>query len=64
MSDNKSTEGEKGGPYCPYCEGELQKSAMPYCQPCKVTTFNCPKCHRSIPRDERKCPYCGTSIKA
>jgi RNA polymerase subunit RPABC4/transcription elongation factor Spt4 len=49
--------------WCPYCEDELAKSQLPYCQPCKVEMFNCPECGRPTPRKNRVCPACGAEMK-
>jgi len=49
--------------WCPYCEDEIVNSQLPYCQPCKVETFNCPNCGRPVPRTKRTCPECGADMK-
>jgi hypothetical protein len=49
--------------WCPYCEDELVNSQLPYCQPCKVETFNCPSCGKPAPRLKKVCPECGSSMK-
>ncbi len=49
--------------WCPFCEDELVRSQMPYCQPCKLTEFNCPECGRAVAREEDICPHCGFNIK-
>ncbi len=49
--------------HCPYCEDEIMAANLPFCQPCHVTTFRCPKCHKSFSRDKEVCPHCGTPVK-
>jgi hypothetical protein len=49
--------------WCPYCEDEIANSQLPYCQPCKVETFNCPNCSTPVPRLKKICPKCGSSMK-
>jgi hypothetical protein len=49
--------------WCPYCEDELANSQMPFCQPCKVETFNCPSCGKPVVRTKRTCPSCGAKMK-
>jgi predicted amidophosphoribosyltransferase len=49
--------------WCPYCEDDLVKSQLPYCQPCKLDTFYCPSCGKPVPRLKRICPACGASMK-
>jgi predicted amidophosphoribosyltransferase len=49
--------------WCPYCEDELAGQQMPYCQPCKVETFNCPSCGKPTSRTKRVCPNCGAKMK-
>ena len=54
---------EPGKRFCPYCDAEIAEASFPYCEACKITTFNCPKCHKPVLRDNRVCPHCGTEIK-
>jgi hypothetical protein len=49
--------------WCPYCEDETANAKLPYCQPCQVTTFNCPSCGKPAPRTKRICPSCGAKMK-
>lgn len=49
--------------WCPYCDEEVADSQLPYCQPCKVTTFHCPECGHKAPREEKICPSCGAIMK-
>ena len=49
--------------WCPYCEDDLARAELPYCQPCQVTTFNCPSCGKPAPRTKRVCPACGAKMK-
>src|SRR5512143_2642516 len=44
MKTKKEARREEEKLWCPYCEDDLASSQMPYCQPCKVETFNCPSC--------------------
>ena len=48
---------------CPYCDAEMARAALPWCQVCGVEVFYCPKCHEVIERDDRVCPHCGASIE-
>ena len=49
---------------CPFCEADIAEAAFPYCEACKVEVFTCPKCHKVVPRDKKKCPHCGAAMKA
>lgn len=49
---------------CPYCDEEIMKSDLPYCQACGVTIFYCPKCRKPLSRDNKVCPHCGADIEA
>ena len=49
--------------YCPYCDEEIFKAELPYCQGCGVTIVYCPKCRQPVTRDKRVCPLCGAEIK-
>jgi hypothetical protein len=64
MNDMKRKRDEKAEQrWCPYCEDEIANSQLPFCQPCKVETFNCPKCNTPVPRLKKICPKCGASMK-
>lgn len=54
---------EKNQSWCPYCEDEIAGSQLPFCQPCKLETFNCPNCGTAVPRMKKICPSCGSSMK-
>ncbi len=54
---------KKGHLFCPYCDAEITGAKMPFCQPCEVTVFYCPKCHKSFSRDKKVCPHCGAEIR-
>ncbi len=54
---------EKEERWCPYCEDEISKAKLPFCQPCQVTTFKCPSCGKPAPRNKRICPACGAKMK-
>ena len=49
--------------FCPYCDDELLGADLPYCQACGLKVFNCPKCQKPVPRDNKVCPYCEAEIK-
>ncbi len=57
---------QKGGKkhlFCPYCDGEMMKADLPYCQVCGLKVFYCPKCGKPVGRAERVCSSCGAEIK-
>jgi len=54
---------EKKHLFCPYCDGEIMKADLPYCQACGVTMFYCPSCRKPLPRDKKVCPHCGAGIQ-
>ena len=49
--------------FCPYCDEEIMKADLPYCQACGLTIFYCPRCRRPVNRDKKVCPHCGAEIK-
>jgi predicted RNA-binding Zn-ribbon protein involved in translation (DUF1610 family) len=49
--------------FCPYCDEEIMRADLPYCQACGVTIFYCPQCRKALPRDKKVCPHCGAEIK-
>lgn len=49
--------------YCPYCDEEIMKADLPYCQACGLTIFYCPQCRKSLPRENEVCPHCGADIR-
>lgn len=49
---------------CPYCDEELMKANLPYCQACKISILYCPKCREPVSRKAGQCPNCGEEIKA
>ena len=49
--------------YCPYCDEEIMKADLPYCQACGLTIFYCPQCRKSLPRENQVCPHCGADIR-
>ncbi len=61
MADERKPAEERRS--CPYCDEEIAGVSSPYCQACGVTIFYCPKCRKSVPRDNRVCPHCGAEIK-
>jgi hypothetical protein len=58
--DRKDSEGTR----CPFCDAEIMKASLPFCQACKVTLVYCPACRKTIPKDSRVCPKCGAAIKS
>ena len=48
---------------CPYCDADMTALDGAYCQMCGITVFYCPQCRKPVPRDKKKCPYCGAEIK-
>ena len=60
MTEQKAT-GERR--FCPFCDEEIMKAALPFCQACGVTIFYCPECRKPLPRDKRVCPHCGADIR-
>jgi len=60
MTEDKQQD-EKDRCHCPYCDEDAEPS--PYCQPCKITEFHCPRCHQAVPRGKRVCPHCGADIR-
>lgn len=62
MAEKQKTE-KKKEPVCPYCNGEMAEDS-PFCEPCKIRLFWCPKCKLPMPRETTKCPHCGTVITA
>ena len=49
--------------HCPYCDQEIMAASFPFCQPCGVTIFYCPRCRQPVSRDKRQCRHCGAEIK-
>ncbi len=54
---------EKKHLFCPFCNEEIMKADLPFCQACGLKMFYCPKCGKPLNRDIRVCPHCGTEIK-
>ena len=49
---------------CPYCEGELAITALPFCKVCSVTFYQCPACHITVlDKKATNCPKCGVPLK-
>ena len=48
--------------FCPYCDGAVGESMLPYCQACGIEVFYCPQCEQPVPREKKTCPNCGTEI--
>ena len=63
MKKSVSKTEKKTEAWCPYCEDELANSQLPFCQPCKLETFNCPTCGKPTPRNNKICPNCGAPMK-
>ena len=55
--------GAKERCFCPYCDEEIMKADLPFCQVCGVEVFYCPECRKPLPRDKRECPHCGAAIR-
>ena len=55
--------GEKKQLFCPYCDEGMMKADLPYCQACGITVFYCPKCRKTLSRDNETCPNCGADIR-
>jgi predicted amidophosphoribosyltransferase len=49
--------------FCPYCDEEIMKGDLPFCQVCGLEIFYCPRCRKPVNRDNRVCPHCGAEIK-
>ena len=49
---------------CPYCDAEIIKASLPFCQACKLTAVYCPSCHKALPKESRVCPHCRAEIKS
>ena len=49
---------------CPYCDEEIIKAKLPFCAACHVTLNYCPDCQSPVTSDAKKCPKCGTTLKA
>ena len=49
--------------FCPYCDEEIIKADLPWCQACGITIFYCPECRGTVSRDNRVCPHCGTEMR-
>lgn len=47
---------------CPYCEGEIECTESPFCQPCGVSLRYCGKCGAVVPRNASVCPDCGSEL--
>ncbi len=60
MTEPKETKERR---FCPYCDEEMLKSDLPYCQLCGVSVFYCPGCHKPVSRENRVCPHCGGEIR-
>lgn len=59
----KAGKSEKQRLYCPYCDQDIAELQYPYCQACEIEVFYCPKCHKTVPRENRFCTECGAEIK-
>ena len=49
--------------FCPYCDEEIMKAGLPYCQTCGITILYCPTCRKPLSRDNEACPHCGADIR-
>ena len=59
----KRSEEPKKRCFCPYCEGEVLVTELPYCQPCGVALRYCVKCQIAAPREAEVCPQCGGKLE-
>jgi len=48
---------------CPYCEGEIIDSDLPFCKPCGVTLLYCVTCQTAVDREAEVCPKCGGKLE-
>lgn len=49
---------------CPYCEGELIITSVPYCQPCGVVLHHCLRCNITVlDKKATNCPKCGEPLR-
>lgn len=58
--DVKSNKGKRA---CPYCEGEILASELPFCKPCDVILLYCPVCEMAVEREATICPQCGGKLE-
>jgi hypothetical protein len=63
MKKSKEPKEKKGKCFCPYCEGEVTITILPYCQPCDVTLRYCAKCQIAVAREAEVCPQCGGELE-
>ena len=47
---------------CPFCEEEMEVTALPFCQACGVKVTYCVKCETALPKNAKVCPKCGGKI--
>lgn len=47
---------------CPYCDEEIARASLPWCEACGVEILHCPECHQAVPRDVKSCPHCGADV--
>ena len=62
MMGDKERKVEREQCFCPYCDEEIAEASFPYCEACRVTIFNCPKCGKPVPQGKGICPNCGADI--
>ena len=64
MKKSKGPREEQKGCVCPYCEGEVAISDVPFCQPCGVTLRYCVCCHMAVEKEAEVCPQCGGKLES
>ena len=47
---------------CPFCEEEMEVTALPFCQACGVAVRYCVKCETPAPKNAKVCPKCGGKL--
>jgi hypothetical protein len=47
---------------CPFCEEEVEVTALPFCQACGVAIRYCAKCETPAPKNAKVCPKCGGKL--
>jgi len=63
MTENREAE-NKGQRrcHCPYCDEEINLTAVPVCQSCSVALHYCITCNLPVDKEANVCPRCGGAI--
>ncbi len=61
--NNKESKVKAKSCVCPYCEGEVAVSTVPYCKPCGVPLRYCVSCQLAVEREAEVCPHCGGKLE-